>query len=549
MPWPTALRSPVIAPLSTRTIAALVACGLAALPLAAEEGSARGVAGPEGGDIAARRVGDHVVIRAILRTEAFQKETHVVIDYAGAAGLAVHSNVLPAIAFGEGEDTLKVLGEGLRVEIGRDDIVEESGLLLTNLTARHANTLENIDAAAIIGWPTLRRFALRLNLADGALTLRPAASTDAAQAAANAGTVVGGVRAGADTAYVPVSYNGGAEGWLAFGTSGHHTFINAGLATALGAADGGAQDIRFGSADGVGLSGMTALFPQPFAPPPAPEESAEATGETPAAETPTPAADTQALPPPPEPLLVRSGLSLWAAYDLEINPLQGYLALTPMVESNYSAADAAFYSAAATKDAEALRAYAVAWPEDRNIEEAAGRLFAIGLESGAGVPEQMRAVALGLGATPESRRMIYVAELAAPLFGGDARDAHTALIIALCEEALTHVSRSETPRFRQQIQLMMGDRLLHQGDARGAWKTFLSAAFNGDPRLEGIVRHELGRAYEALGRHRRAYGSYKRALAAALPPDLKEKAEAGLARLRPQLAADDRLLANEDADG
>ena len=537
----TVLNSPLIRP---RAFVALLAYALAALPLAAEEGLARGAGGVEGGDIAARRVGDHVVIRAFLRTEAFQKETHLVIDYAGDAGLAMHTNVLPAIAFGEGEETLKVVSEGFRVEIGRDDIAPESGLLLTQLTARHANALENIDAAAIIGWPTLRRFAMRLNLADGALALRPAASTDAGEAGENASTVVGGVRAGAETAYVPLTYNDGNEAWLAFGTGGHHTFINAELATALGEPDGDARDIRFGSSDGLGLSGMTALFPQPFtaADEDAPEESPAAADESPPAAAEPP-------PPPPEPLLLRSGLSLWAAYALEINPLQGYLALTPMVESNHSAADAAFYGAAATKDVEALYAYAAAWPEDRNIEEAAGRLFAIGLENGASVAEQMRAVALGLGATPESRRMNYVAEFAAPLFGGDERDAHTALIIALCDEALKHVSRSETPRFRQQIQLMMGDRLLHQGDARGAWKTFLSAAFNGDPRLEGLVRHDLGRAYEALGRHRRAYGSYQRALAAPLPPDMKKNAEAGLARLRPHLAPDDRLLADEEADG
>ena len=435
--WPPILRSPLVPLLAARAFfVALGACVFAASPLAAEERSAQGADGVEGGDIAARRVGDHVLIRAFLRTEAFQKETHVVIDYAGAAGLAVHQNVLPAIAFGEGEATLKVVGEGFRVAIGRDDIAQESGPLLTQLTARHANVLENIDAAAIIGWPTLRRFALRLNLADGALALRPAASTDAAQAGANASAVVGGVRMGADTAYVPLTYNGGTQGWLAFGTAGHHTFINAELATALAKPDGGARDIRFGNADGLGLSGMTALFPQPFT---APEEPATATE---AEESPPADAEPSPPSPPPEPLLLRSGLSLWAAYQLEINPLQGYLALTPMVESNHSAADAAFYSAAASKDAEALRAYAAAWPEDRNIEEAAKRLFAIGLETGASVVEQMRAVALGLGATPESRRMNYVAEFAAPLFAGEERDAHTALIIALCEEALTHVSRS-----------------------------------------------------------------------------------------------------------
>ena len=519
-------------PLAVFARAILFACFLGTAPAAAE-----------GGSISARRVGDHVVIRAVLRTEAFHKETHLVIDYTGAAGLAVHGNVIDAIAFGEGEDAIQVLGDGFRLRIDRDDIEQERGSLLSELTARHANSLDDVDAAAIIGWPTLRRFAFNLNLVEGALALRPASGATIAEARQTASAVVTGVRAGADTAYVPLTYNGDRRGWLAFGTNGHHTFVNAALANVAGATDGGARDIRFGD-DGPGLSGMTALFPQPFV-----TAKAFAAAENAGSKRPPEATDADGGRGSAEPLLVRSGLSLWSAYRLEINPLQGYLALTPTMESNYSEADAAFYRAAAANNAGALRAYAAAWPDDRNIKEAADRLFAIGLKADASVEEQLQAVALGLATTSEARRMRYVADFAGPLFAGEDRDAHTALIVALCREALKHVSRSETPRFRQQLQLMLGDRLLHAGDARGAWKTFLAAAFHGDPRLEGVVRHDLGRAYEALGLHRRAYGSYQRALAAALPPDLKNQAEAGLARLRPHLAPDDRLLATGDADG
>lgn len=532
-------------PLAVYARAILFACFLGAAPAAAEGGvSARAETFAEGGSISARRVGDHVVIRAVLRTEAFHKETHLVIDYAGAAGLAVHGNVIDTIAFGEGEDAIQILGDGFRLRIDRDDIEQERGSLLSELTARYANSLDNVDAAAIIGWPTLRRFAFNLNLVEGALALRPASDATIAEARQTASAVVAGVHAGADTAYVPLTYNGDRRGWLAFGTSGHHTVVNAALTNVAGATDGGARDIRFGGDDGPGLSGMTALFPQPFV-----TAKAFATAENAGSKQPPEATDADGARGSAEPLLVRSGLSLWSAYRLEINPLQGYLALTPTMESNYSAADAAFYRAAAANDAAALRAYAAAWPDDRNIKEAADRLFAIGLKAGASVEEQLRAVAFGLSATPKARRMRYVADFAGPLFAGEERDAHTALIVALCREALRHVSRSETPRFRQQLQLMLGDRLLHAGDARGAWKTFLAAAFHGDPRLEGVVRHDLGRAYEALGLHRRAYGSYQRALAAALPPDLKNQAEAGLARLRPHLAPDDRLLATGDADG
>ena len=146
--------------------------------------------------------------------------------------------------------------------------------------------------------------------------------------------------------------------------------------------------------------------------------------------------------------------------------------------------------------------------------------------------------------------MEYVAGFALPLFAGEDKDRHTPLIIALAEEALRHVGRAERPRLRQNLQLMLGDRHLAQGDAHAAWKTFLAAGFNGDPRFEDVVRHELGRAYEALGRHRRAYSNYQRALTgqAGLPEQMRTSAEAGLARLRPRLAPDDALLA-ANADG
>ena len=64
---------------------------------------------------------------------------------------------------------------------------------------------------------------------------------------------------------------------------------------------------------------------------------------------------------------------------------------------------------------------------------------------------------------------------------------------------MLYIGRSDRPSLRQNIQMVLGDRYLHAGNAREAWKTFLSAAFQGDPRMDGIVRHELGRAYEALG--------------------------------------------------
>lgn len=476
-----------------------------------------------GGQIEAKSLGDRVLIRVILQTEAFQKETHVVIDYAAPAPLALAQPVLQSLAFGENEQTLKILGDGFRLEVPRDQLSLEPGFL-TEFTARYSNELENVDASAIVGFPVLQPFALGLDFEAEQLSLKPTGDADARQAEQTAAAVIPGVRVVGNQVHVPVSYGGGKRASMTFGTAGYHTYLNQRIAEGLGKPGGDVDHISFGTPPALGLSGMVALFPQPF------DE-------------------------PPEDLgtewLLRSGLGLWSGYRLEINPSAGYLALTPQRDSNYSEADAAFYAAAAAEDIPALKAYTEEWPEDRNVEEAAGRWFDIGLRSGSPDEAQMEAVATGLSVTPERRKTHYVSGFVFPLANSDSKDERSTLIIALCEEALAYIGRSDRPSLRQNIQLMLGDRYLHAGDAHEAWKTFLSAAFYGDPRLDGVVRHELGRAYEALGRHRRAYSSYQRAAAdlTPAPPPIKESAREGLQRLRPLLDPDDPLLDKESSSG
>ena len=495
---------------------------LVAIALVASTGYAN-AQGP-GGGIEARSLGDRVVIKVMLQTEAFEKETHVVIDYAAPEAFVMPRSVLGSLAFGEGEQTLKVIAEGFRVEVPREEITMEAGAFTAEFTARHANALENVDVSAVVGWPVLQHFAMTLDLVEGELTLKPPDGGDAQQAEQTAASVIQGVRTVDNQVHVPVSYSDGESATMTFETAGYHTYLNQVIANRLGEPAGDLEGVSFGTPASLGLSGMVALFPQPF------EEAPDGLGEE---------------------WLLRSGLGLWSAYRLEINPTAGYLALTPQVDSNYSEADAAFYAAAAAEDVDALLAYTEQWPEDRNIEEAAGRMFAIGLESGLADDAQMKALAIGLSVTPEPRKTHYVSNFVFPLFNSERKDDRSSLIIALCEEALVYIGRSDRPSLRQNIQLVLGDRYLHAGDAHQAWKTFLSAAFYGDPRLDGVVRHELGRAYEALGRHRRAYSSYQRAAAdlTPAPPPIKESAREGLERLRPLLDPNDPLLREESSSG
>ena len=499
---------------------AMVACAGACMSIVA----AAQEAGP-GGSAEAKVLGDHVLVPVVLSTEAFRKETHLVLDYASDKPLEIFRFIFGAVRFGETEQTLKILGEeGLRIEVPRDGVTPsaESTNLLAHLTNRYSGELKEIDVAAILGGPVLRRFALGMHLDEGRVSFTPGADADVADAQAWAAAIVTGLQTTEEGRVVaPVGYGGGKRSLMAFGTAGYHSYINAEIAGDLGHPFGDVPEIDFGGGDRrVGLSGMAALFPADFR-------------------------DDPRFDPG---WLVVPGLSLWTAYRLEINPAQGYLALEPVRNSNYSEADFAFYSAAAAKDRSELKAYLRENPVDRNVAEAAEVLFALGLEDNASVEEQMEAVEYRLTATLERMKADWLGRTALGLHFSEERDARSELIVAVAEKALVYIARSDNPGMRQQLQLMLGDRFLHAGDAQAAWEYFLAAAFNGDPDLDGVVRHELGRAYEALGRHRRAYSSYQRALSPLVqtPPEMLESARAGMERIRPLLDPDDPLLSDEE---
>lgn len=502
-------------------LAVCVCVWLPAVAAAQEAGS--------GGSAEAKVVGDHVLVPVVLSTEAFRKETHLVLDYAAETPLHIYGGIFRAVRFGENEQTLKILSEeGLQLEVPREGVIAtargspETNLLL-HLGNRFSGELKEIDVAAILGGPVLRQFALGMHLDEGRVTFTPAAESDVMDAQLWAAAVITGLETTEGGRVVaPVSYGDGKRSLMAFNTAGYHSYINGKVAGDLGHPSGDVPDISFGAGDQrVGLSGMAALYPADFWD------------------------DPRFYPG----WLVVPGLSLWTAYRLEINPVQGYLALEPVRNSNYSEADFVFYSAAAAEDRDELQAYLRENPVDRNVAEAAEILFALGLEDNASVEEQMEAVDYRLTATLERMKADWLGRTALGLHFSEERDARSELIVAVAEKAMEFIARSDNPGMRQQLQLMLGDRYLHAGDAQAAWKVFLAAAFNGDPQLDGVVRHELGRAYEALGRHRRAYSSYRRALSPLVqtPPDMLESARAGMERIRPLLDPDDRLLAEEES--
>ena len=502
-------------PLRLAIAVIFVSFGWLSQPAAAQSGTS------PGGTAEARIVGDHVLVRVVLSTEKFHKETHLVLDYNDEQPLRIYNCILGAVEFGEGEETIKILADGLRLEVPKEGVQasSECTLFLKNLSGQYSVELKDVDVSAILGGPVLRQYALGMNLAQGAVSFTPAAEADIADAQLWAQSIITGLRTTDDgRVLAPLSIGDKDRSLMAFNTAGYHSYINAARAGGLGYPFGDVPDIAFGLGDQrVPLSGMAALFPADFFDDPALSSD----------------------------WLVVPGLSLWTAFRVEINPLQGYLALEPVMNTNYSEADFEFYSAAIAKDRSALRSYHKSNPDDRNVAEAAELMFTLGLEENAPVEEQMEAVNYRLAATLERMKSDWLKQTLEPLFAAEDRDEHSGLIVALAEEALEYISRSDDPGLRQDLQLVLGDRYLQAGDPGQAWKYFLAAGFSGDPRKESLVRHELGRVYEALGRNRRAYSNYERAASPLLegPPALKDSARAGMERIRPLLEEDDSLLA------
>ncbi len=491
-----------------------------------------------GGELPFRLLGDRILLKLNLQTDAWLKETHVVVDYSRPTALELHGNTIRSLRWGDGEQSLKIVVDGFRVDVPRASVVRSSDKILDDLTARFDNELNQIDVAAIIGWGVLKDWALRIDFDSNRLTLTPAADATSEAARSWASTIVEGVETFEQRVYVPLSDDSGERTWMEVATGDYHSWIDRPSAEARGWSEDAIGNLYFGDDRNQELSGMAALRPGDFEA----DRKAREAAERDENENAEPIAGFEGK------VLVRSGLSLLSGYEFELNPQGGYLALTRIVDSNYSAADAAFYRATAKHTSAAYRDYLAAYPGDRNVEEAVNIAFDLGLEHAEPTERLLELVDAGLSVTDERRQFVYAHEFMPPLFNDETlREKHGDLIIAIGEKAMQYVGLSQNPALRQPTQLMLGDRYLAGGDARAAWKVLLAAAFNGDPQQDGVVRHELGRAYEALGRHRRAYSSYRRALTASagLPSNMRESAKTAMDRLRPGIDPDDPLLAEE----
>lgn len=514
---------------------------------------------PNGGPIEVKYAGDRIMVRVELQTEVWFKDAYVILDYDMPFAMVMNYPVIRDLKFGEGETTLLALNEDFRVEIPRSGILDERVLgnpqMSAELSAWHEDELDGVAIIGIVGWPVLKSFGLTLDIQDNSLILHPEGELSADEVQATSETFVRGVETIGDSIFLPVNYNGGQRAFMKLSTNSYHTFLNREVLDDREA--GVVDEVYFGFDKTMKLSDMAALYPQDlymkmwdeYAENKQVEdqirEQMQERGEV--------FPEEFAVRRPDQPssdVLMVAGLSVLSGYRIVLDHKQGFLGLARTKNSNYTDADHQFYMATAMDDEEKLFTYLEENPEDRNVEEAVSDVFDLGLESGATIERQLEAIQYGLDLANERRKFKYVADFVFQLSEtSESRDQHTDLIIAVGEEALQYTPKSDQPRLRQQVQMLVGDRYIAQNDAQEAWRHFINAAFNGDPELEAFAKYDLGRALEALGRDARAYVNYAKAIEVGLPAEQNEKANEALERLRQRIAPDDPALQATSEDG
>lgn len=470
-----------------------------------------------GGSAPLKVLGDHLLVPFTYKAQGFEKESHFIVDFGSSDYVALHKQVYDSLAQAlQPGETLKFVNSSLELEVdfAKCRLAPPNTTVMDPLTARYDVELENIDITAIVGFEFLKEYAINFNMEDKTFSMTPS-SAEHAQQVKQSSQVVVPVTVVGHNLYVPVSANDKQMGTMELQTAGYHTTIDPKLAAQLDTSN----DISFGTDGKQKLSGMVAIRHQKL-----------------------PKAEIIA----PSDRVMRSGIGLWASFDVTIDPKAGYLALNLTRNNNYQDGDVAFYQASAARDWEQLLAYLKAFPRDRNVEEAADEMFTIGMRKKAPAEKLLEGLQYSLDQMKPRRRLEYLFDYCQQAHQGMPSSRYMDLTIGVCEKGLEYVSYSQKPSTRQQYQLILGERYLDKGDARQGWKYYLSASFNGDPRLDGKTLMGLGRAYEAMQRYRRAYATYKRLASDMSEGQLQQSGlKAALERTAKHLDPNDTLLAGE----
>jgi hypothetical protein len=429
-------------------------------------------------------IGDRPVVAIELEHDDVAVPSWAVLDLGSRGAVLVHTRTAAAIGvFGQGTASVSFDEQGVVWPSVTAVAVELEPL--EAFTAEHAEALNEVPAAVVIGLPAFDR-VIDLDLGTGRVRHGEAALGAMAEAAASDGASgVIDFEAEAYGYWLTATGPGDRPLRVRLTTGEAFTRIDADLAAAMGHPGGGLPRVAVG---GVNLADYVAMRPTDFS------------------DMPDPRPD------------VSLGADLLSQMRLVIDTVEQRLVLVPQGEPSVSPAVRAFYAARARADADAIEAFLNADPPAEHVEPAVEALVAMRLDERPLDPAASRR-AFELAARHEraDRRamaLVRLADIAITLDGEDARAYRVAeqaleLAEASARDDLDGVATHHINARHGLIALL--ER--RHDDARRA---LISARF-GLPR-DNFVNLWLGRLYEMTDQPLRAWTRYAQSATGDEPP-------------------------------
>lgn len=456
------------------------------------------------GRLPVKVVAGKLVAACDLATSARRIPANLFIDFDRQCALELHNSAAGRQALDvEGANPpreVRIIFADLELSnVGREHGDED---FLNDFTKYHSHEIGEDAVVGTIGAGILSRYHVTLDLANGYLQLdapRAQGSNAARAVSPSADDFDVPITLDAGLVWLPARLPGDISGAMALGTSRHDALVDDLIADDLDAPAGDLEFMRIGPLD---VATVLALRPEP---------------------------STLAHPDGAIGIL---GIGFLESFRIEIDRVNRFARIQRTAKRPFPADDRAFFAARVLEEADATETFLDAWPDARLTEEAARLLVDQRLEEFADEPDLRRAIERYVGSRPKDLRCSTALDLLKAL---RAEGEETAAVLA-GECGLPSAREDRYPESGPQVRSRLGQILYHRGDVDGAWRHFLSAAFNQPD--DGTINLYLGRVYEDRGWFERAQSRYVQAI---IRPESGPQAMEGLERVAEALGEDGGL--------
>ena len=434
-----------------------------------------------------------LVVRCDVSTRFRRIPVNLFLDYEETCGLQLHNQAASGLK-SETQDgrsfPITVHLPGIDLEVERREIGDDK--YLDDFTRWNSIALGEVSVVGTIGAKLLKDYYVIFDLDAGFIELEAPREREQSPAEPAPGVTRVTTTTINDIVWLPVTYDGGTQAAMVLGTGNYDTLVDGFLADDLGAPAG---DIGAVKLSGYDLAEFVALRP----------------------------GDVNYMHP--DGALGVTGIGLLEHFRVEVDRVNHCAYIEQMRPAAYPAGDLQFFTAMVDEDKPGITAFLEANPRHRLALEAARLLVTLNLIDGVDVETMRPAVAFVNDASPEDLRATSALALmkTCNAFG------YPEHVILAGEVGIEGGRDDRYPDAVHKIHARLGEVQLELGNQDQAWRHLLAAAF-GMPE-DGMVNLNLGRFYEAQGRHKRAFSRY---LQAAIKPDSGPQALEGMSRVADQ---------------